>query len=214
MHPTPAGADLRRPDRRSRLPWPEDARLAAFEAFSGWIADRQAEPMFLVNRNMTLVFLNRAARRFVAQAGSWIRTDSERLEIDDPTLEQALRNVMSARVARGTRKLTSSTRSINIAWLRQTPADPDLYVLSLARPAKQPDPDKLMRALRLTRAEAQIALAIYQGADRPSIAEKRGVYLSTVKTQLQSIFRKLGVHDQRELVRKIGEWEARRDEDE
>lgn len=71
------------------------------------------------------------------------------------------------------------------------------------------DPDARMRQtterLRLryglTPAEARLAWEIVKGGGRKTAAEKRGISIATVRSQLTSIFDKTGVRRQSELVR-------------
>jgi DNA-binding CsgD family transcriptional regulator len=52
----------------------------------------------------------------------------------------------------------------------------------------------------LTQAEKRLALAMLQGQGREAAARSLGISLSTVRTQLSSIFEKTGTHRQAELV--------------
>ncbi|MGH6805921.1 MAG: helix-turn-helix transcriptional regulator [Ensifer adhaerens] len=62
----------------------------------------------------------------------------------------------------------------------------------------------LARALRLTPAEASLAILLSKGITLRSAAERKGVSYETVRTQLRSIFDKTGVRRQSELVALIG----------
>lgn len=70
-------------------------------------------------------------------------------------------------------------------------------------PELQPDPPAtlLRRLYRLTNSEAQVALLVMRGEGLAPIAERLCVSLTTVKTHLQHVFDKTGVHRQAELVR-------------
>jgi DNA-binding CsgD family transcriptional regulator len=70
-------------------------------------------------------------------------------------------------------------------------------------PERQPEPPAtLLRHLYdLTKGEAQVALLVMRGAGLTPIAEELSVSLTTVKTHLQHVFDKTGVHRQAELVR-------------
>jgi DNA-binding CsgD family transcriptional regulator len=59
----------------------------------------------------------------------------------------------------------------------------------------------LMTLYGLTRAEAEIALALARGETLKSVAACRGVKLSTARTQLLAVLEKLNVHRQADLVR-------------
>lgn len=52
----------------------------------------------------------------------------------------------------------------------------------------------------LSLAEAEIAIAITDGADLRAVAAARGVSIQTVRSQLKSIFRKTGATSQARLV--------------
>jgi DNA-binding CsgD family transcriptional regulator len=52
----------------------------------------------------------------------------------------------------------------------------------------------------LTAAEADIALGIIRGENLASIAAVRGITLSTARTQLKTVFSKLGAHQQSQIA--------------
>ena len=58
----------------------------------------------------------------------------------------------------------------------------------------------LMEMFRVTRAEAEIAIALFEGEDLEDIARRRQVTLETVRGQVKSLLRKVGVHNQRRLA--------------
>ncbi|MDX3899029.1 MAG: helix-turn-helix transcriptional regulator [Sphingobium sp.] len=61
----------------------------------------------------------------------------------------------------------------------------------------------LVRAFRLTRAEADIVLRIAGGASRRDVAAARGVSAETLKAQLRSIYDKTGCNRESQLVRVV-----------
>lgn len=61
----------------------------------------------------------------------------------------------------------------------------------------------LQRLFRLTRAETEVALALADGDELDAIAVRRGAALSTVRTQVQSVYAKMDVHRQAELAAAI-----------
>lgn len=61
----------------------------------------------------------------------------------------------------------------------------------------------LVTQYKLTKAEARLALHLYQGLTLKQISEKFCLSINTIKTQLRSCFRKLGVSRQAELIRAI-----------
>lgn len=61
--------------------------------------------------------------------------------------------------------------------------------------------DKLAEVYELTRAEAQVAISIANGLSVEETASMNDVAVSTIRSQLKSIFRKLGINRQNELVK-------------
>jgi DNA-binding CsgD family transcriptional regulator len=61
--------------------------------------------------------------------------------------------------------------------------------------------ERLRREFGLTAAEADVALEILKGDGRDAAAERLGITVATVRTQLLRIFEKTGVSHQAELVR-------------
>lgn len=100
-----------------------------------------------------------------------------------------------------------------IADLCQLPAQP--FRLSLAsqfliivrsgRRWHNAAPAILRTAFGLSIAETEVALALARGETRDQIAAARGTSMQTVKAQLKSIFAKLGVSREVELVAMLGE---------
>ena len=62
-------------------------------------------------------------------------------------------------------------------------------------------PEALQTAYKLTPSEAQVAIAITNGLSMEEIATMHGNKASTVKSQLLSVYRKLGINRQSELVK-------------
>ena len=55
----------------------------------------------------------------------------------------------------------------------------------------------------LVRAESLLAQVVYEGRSLPEAAEQLGISVNTTRTQLRSIFGKVGVHSQAELLREL-----------
>ncbi len=62
---------------------------------------------------------------------------------------------------------------------------------------------KLNGSAELTRSEAEIASALARGEHARQIASRRGVSVTTVRSQIRSIYAKLGVSSQVELMAKV-----------
>ena len=69
-----------------------------------------------------------------------------------------------------------------------------------------PIPDharQLRLAFDLTKAEAEVAMGLMEGAEPKEIARQRGVQVSTIRTQIKMIFAKTGAARQTDLVKLI-----------
>lgn len=71
--------------------------------------------------------------------------------------------------------------------------DPDRYISI--------DAEMLSNTYELTPAEAQVAISLVNGLKPEGIAEMKGVTLSTVRSQIRAIYKKLGVNQQTDLVK-------------
>lgn len=71
------------------------------------------------------------------------------------------------------------------------------------------DADALRRRFDLTEAEAALASALAMGEHLTDYAGRRGVRVQTARNQLQSIFQKVGVNRQSDLVRRLLTWDER-----
>ena len=61
--------------------------------------------------------------------------------------------------------------------------------------------DKLTDVYALTPAEAQVAISIANGINAEKIASMNNLAISTIRSQLKAIYRKLGINSQAELVK-------------
>jgi DNA-binding CsgD family transcriptional regulator len=93
-----------------------------------------------------------------------------------------------------------------------TPLSVQKTLFALKHPAAavfvtDPEKEQDIPATRLqdlhgpTPAEARVAVAVVSGMTVKDIARAQGTSLNTVRSQLKSVFEKLGVHRQSELVR-------------
>lgn len=63
---------------------------------------------------------------------------------------------------------------------------------------------EIVRLFGLTPAEARLAVALYEGHSVNDYATKQGTSAGTARIQLKSIFSKLGIHRQPDLIRLLG----------
>jgi DNA-binding CsgD family transcriptional regulator len=84
-----------------------------------------------------------------------------------------------------------------------TPEIP-LALVTISSPEKHARPNRQLREMfGLTAAEAELAAAVAAGKRLDDIAEERGVRITTVRTQMRSIYSKTGTNRQAELVQMI-----------
>jgi DNA-binding CsgD family transcriptional regulator len=62
----------------------------------------------------------------------------------------------------------------------------------------------------LSAAESRLAIALLEGKALPEIAAAAGVKITTLRTQMQSIYRKVGVERQSELLLTLSQGFRRR----
>lgn len=76
-------------------------------------------------------------------------------------------------------------------------------IVIVVDPERQPEPSTrfLQRTFKLTQAEAEVAQLIMEGEGLRYVADKLAVSLPTVRTHLQHVFDKTGVHRQAALIR-------------
>ncbi len=73
-------------------------------------------------------------------------------------------------------------------------------VTDLDAPPEMLDWTDLAELFGISRAEAEIAIGLHEGTDLALIAEQRGVQLDTVRNQVKSLLRKLGLASQKHLT--------------
>ncbi len=84
-----------------------------------------------------------------------------------------------------------------LATLLRLPERSLLCAVGPARPAKSTN---LLAALGLTEAEQEVAAEIASGKDTALVAQRRGVSVTTVRSQVQSIYHKCGVRNRAALA--------------
>jgi DNA-binding CsgD family transcriptional regulator len=99
-------------------------------------------------------------------------------------------------LADGTTTFDGAGHSRAWVWI----SDPD---------AKRPDVQRRLQVIfGLTPAEQRVAAAMLTGLATADIADRHGVSLATVRSQVQSIFNRLGVRRQSDMIRLIAEVSA------
>lgn len=191
-------------------------RLHAENLLYRRVLDTLSRAVFLVDADGRIVHANAAAGR-VAAALDAVRTVGGILAVGDAATQAELRRAIEAASGPGADGLAPVDMQVPLdgrprpLLVRIVPADPD------ARAAETPEgaaalvemrdmnaqpamlAETLQSAFCLSRAEAEIALAVADGQAPKAIARDRGVAPSTIRTQLLSIYRKCHLSRQGEL---------------
>ena len=77
-------------------------------------------------------------------------------------------------------------------------------MLLLARHGQAAVPDFVMRIFGLSPAEARLLPLLLRGCTPQQIAQELGVKVTTVRSQLSSVFAKTGATRQQDLIRLLG----------
>ncbi len=179
----------------------------------------------LIDADARVEYGNRAWRR-LASTGDPVGAVDLRLrftrECDQASFERAFSRLFPASPADGG---TPAAVFDRVVWRIGTPGAPDEHlVIALSLVASRSgkvfgasdkvllivhpmhampvlDPFLLGHAFDLTPAEAQVAVATVSGARPEDIARQRGVAVQTVRTQVRSVYAKLDVTHQADLMR-------------
>jgi DNA-binding CsgD family transcriptional regulator len=187
------------------------------------ILERMRQPLILVDAERRIVFSNESGKAILTRGDLLVERGDFLLAVDpgsDLDLTIALRELALAlsgetcesRVDRRGVRLKRHRSNIKVAAtllaLRpervlgafgRTP----LAMLSIYEPGleKALDPFLISTTFDLTPAEARVASLLVSGLPVKRIARELKVGLSTVRTQLKSVFEKTGTHRQSELMR-------------
>lgn len=141
--------------------------------------------------------------------GKHVRVAAGRLQASDPVACDKLA-MMLPRLLSGGIPLFSLALDDVVLEVRPLPVERDGLgcgpaAIAVLREPRDAVERMAMLASRhgLTSAESEVALALADGSSLAAIARDRGVSLPTVRSQLQSIFSKLGVCRQAELVARL-----------
>jgi DNA-binding CsgD family transcriptional regulator len=199
-------------DKRHALRRKEDRDNAVIGEFGRWLTDRQPQPLVLVDAQLTPYFYNHAAKNW-AKHMKWVRVNRGKLEVLDTALGRKLKSAVS-QWPHGdelTLHLSEGTRALDLTRLDIEALHAQVYIVTLgARGEKSTSLGLLRTTFGLTQAEADVVTRIYAGASPTKVAKDRRTTIYAVRQQLKSSYKKLKVGSQRELVKTISDWEARR----
>jgi DNA-binding CsgD family transcriptional regulator len=186
--------------------------------FSGWLAailDEIDYPMLLVGGELDVLHANRTALTTLAGPRP-LQLVGQRLRARSPQDVAPLSESVEDAVQRGLRRLLLLGREdddavwLAIVPLRRQPAGvadsaPGAALLVLAkRRMWQPlSVQSFGRRLRLTGAETAVLEALCDGLLPHEVAQRNGVAMSTVRTQINALRSKMGAQNICDLVRRV-----------
>lgn len=192
------------------------ARHARAASDAAAALDRLADGIVLCDRHARVIFANAAARAHGAR-GDGLVVDG-RIGAVQAAVDGELKGLIALQPRPGqpAQALRLPRAGGGAFFLLVAPLAPGvrtglglrgaeiLVLITSSDGAPMPPAARIARLFGLSVAEADIALALSAGERAEEIAERRGVRLSTVRTQLSAILAKTGTARQAELVRLIG----------
>lgn len=194
------------------------------------IVNRLRYPVFLLQADGRVVHMNIAARQMLAEEGTPLRLEAGRLSCADSDgarrIDGALRCFhVDARHGLPQPPVALSQPPAQVLSLRRpgkrplkgfiSPLQPEtvmgvfgpqrLMMAAFSDPARNvlPDAAFLMAAYGLTPAEARVAAQVALGKTIKQTAQELNVQPTTVRTQLDNVFRKTGTAKQSEMVAEL-----------
>lgn len=183
------------------------------------------EPTFLVDHSGRVLYENQAAADLLS-TNDGVTAAARRLDFADRTASARFAGALESLGRRDGQEIDMESRN----FTARRPSGERPYIISVrALPAadafaeailgaaailfiRDPahfamlDTDLLRQSYGLTEAESDLALALDSGAALPTIAERRGVSITTIRTQLYSLMAKLDVNRQTDLVRLLRQY--------
>ena len=208
MHATLPGIDSISPELRVVPPRP--AVSPALDLHAAML-DEVDYGMLLVTVGLRVLRCNHAARMALRSEQPLWRRNGQlgAADADDDLRLQAAVQAASERLQRGLITLRGGSEAplpVAVVPLKSGPgqrAEAVLLVLGRQEICAPLSTQRLAADHGLTPAESAVLAALVEGFEPREIAERHGVKLSTVRTQVQSIFDKLGVRGIRQLFMKV-----------
>ncbi len=192
------------------------------------IVNRLRYPVFLLQADGRVVHMNAAARQILADEGTPLRLEAQRLSCADTDgarrIDGALR-CFQPDARHGLPQVQPLQAPAQILSLRRpgkrplkgfiSPLQPEavmgvfgpqrLMMAAFSDPARNvlPEASFLMAAYGLTPAEARVAAQVALGKTIKQTAQELNVQPTTVRTQLDNVFRKTGTGKQSEMVAEL-----------
>ena len=187
-----------------------------------------SDPVVLIGTSGSIVNCNAAATRLF-EAGDGISAADQRLRFADAAAERAysdatlvcgtsdaggeIHSFVAPRPS-GNRPYIVSLRPIPALGGRDNADLPDRRIASVLVGIRDPeifggiDPALLAESYELSPAEIDLAVSMHGGATVREIAARRGVAITTVRTQLYALMGKMYVNRQIDLIRLLQQYRS------
>lgn len=207
-----------------------EERLRASQEVAGIgfaAVDEMATGLVILKPDRRVMFINRAARRMLLQRGGPMLQSAEgRLRLLQPGADAMFATLLAQATTSGSQRTGGSMRcgstdgGMALA-LMTVPFRPDLgagmglgsadlprlsgpmAMLLVTDPNARPNQlaEQVIAMFGVTRAEAEVAASLATGLSVEEVATQRGVRLTTLRSQVQSLLAKTGTNRQGELLR-------------
>ncbi len=174
--------------------------------------DQLSTGVIVADRNGWVIGMNGLAERIVRRADGLVvrngRLGALRV-FEDAKLAASLASATKAEAAASNRVLVGRRGSMRNYMLTVTPlgvdlgfyTDPMALILVVDPEARSPKASDLSGYFGLSQAEGRLAIQLMSGKQLRAISADSGVAISTLRSQLRSILRKVGVERQADLLR-------------
>lgn len=194
-------------------------KLSAAGALGGHLAslfDDSGHGLFLLDQRCRVLKLNAAAEK-IAQAGDALRVACARLTANAAEATRRLEGLVAAAACEDPGRRTGGSmalktpdraRPLSVTVVPLRSQGPEVFrgepaalvcVTDLEAGVRLPE-QRIRELFDLTRAEARIAMALFEGARAGEAADALGISVNTAKVHIARIFEKTGVNRQAELV--------------
>ncbi|MGY0196789.1 helix-turn-helix transcriptional regulator [Leptothrix sp. BB-4] len=186
----------------------EGDATAALQSLVTQALDELDYGMAIVSRQGRLMHANHCARRMFERADGVCFLQADRVVARDPLREEPLARAVTAAAQLGRRGLVpvgdpSRPQTVAVVPLGGSSVQGVLLVFGKAQMCEALSVDHYARVHGLTHAEGMVLAALCDGDTPAEVAQRFGVAVSTVRTQIAAIRQKTQSGSIRELVRRI-----------
>ncbi len=170
------------------------------------LAERDREPVFVLERSGRVAFSNPAARRLLEES-NLVQIRDGALAFAPRRLQVALEQALGDPVPGSATETQHQRIRYRVSFSRVgNPSSSLALLVAVQQHSSISDFSRLLRQLvALTPAESEVAAHLCAGDSLGVVAAARGASVNTVKTQTRQIFQKVGVRSRVDLVRRLFE---------